>query len=422
MGELSKGSGISSIRGGDFELGANGVSAIASSDVVVEDITPILLMPLEDSLELVLGVGTATFTRSTIKNVTDRNTGLVTEVAINDAGFEAEGYLDEGPSSNLLIRSDEFDDAAWGKSNITTIDDGTSFSGIVLWKVTDSLGSGFRRLFQTVTFDSTKNFTISCLVRKGDQSTVAIRAAEQTGSTSGTAIYNFDTDTIVIGETKSIRAKRRIISSGVVRIELTCDFTGTGATEASCQISHDVAGYPLNGFVYSSAFQAEELPFASSYIKTLASPVSRTADNLSIDAANIPSPTADYSVSFKTTLIGLDSSLSQVLLNVDGETSRRIQWNTTTGAIEAIHGAVTSTSTTTFSGGDTVEVAFVVNGTNQTLYINKVQEDQDAKGTATGTATAIDIGHQGGANQAFSNIKKLKISDVALSATQVASL
>ena len=56
--------------------------------------------------------------------------------------------------------------------------------------------------------------------------------------------------------------------------------------------------------------------------------------------------------------------------------------------------------------------------TNQTLYIDGVQEDQDAKGTATGTKTSISIGNSGGADQSYSNQKNFRIYDVELTPDQ----
>jgi hypothetical protein len=155
----------------------------------------------------------------------------------------------------------------------------------------------------------------------------------------------------------------------------------------------------------------EPLPFASSHIKTTTIPVSRDPDDLSIDAANIPSPTSDYTVSMEVDVLGLDSTKIFTVYSVDGETSRKCEINTTTGLIEATHGAVTVTSTTVMVPGIKPDIKVAVDATNITLFVDGVQEAQAAKGTVTGTATAISIGNAAGLNQIYGHVKFFKIFD-----------
>jgi hypothetical protein len=72
--------------------------------------------------------------------------------------------------------------------------------------------------------------------------------------------------------------------------------------------------------------------------------------------------------------------------------------------------------------GQSIKIAFVVDGTNQTLYINAAQEDQDAKGTVTGTATSISIGGSAGADQLFGHENDFMIYDFDATATEIALL
>jgi hypothetical protein len=322
------------------------------------------------------------------------------------------------------LRSEEFDNASWTKAEATiTADndvgpDGNSTADLI----TESTNNTTHRVFQAVTTTAVAT-TVSAYVKPSGRNFVYIRIKD-----SGNADRHqwFDIGTGALGTSQAgMSATITPAANGYFRCTATISAAFAGANFpviglADADNSTTYLGDGSSGvFVWGA--QLEELPFASSYIPTTTATVTKTLDDNSIDAANIPALAADYSVCMRFTLLGLDSSKSQVLFNVDGETTRRIQLNTTTGAVEAIHGAVTSTSTSTFSAGDTVDICFVVDGTNQTLYINRAQEDQDAKGLVTGVKTAVDIGHQAGANQAFCNIQSLKIYDVALSATQAAS-
>lgn len=434
MGDISNGSEISSIRGGDFELGASGISAPSSVGLVIEDVTPTALMPLESDLGLVLGSGSATFTRATTGTFEDRNDGLVKSSAIDAARFERQGLLIEGARTNLLLRSQEIDNASWTKVNAPTIttniavapDGTTTADGI---QSADAVNFKTIRQINVVAGNST--LTASTFVKKETSETFfGGLNINFTGGTGKIAYVIFDaTDgSFVIPGAASITPTVNVEDRG------TYWYVRVTATDTGANTSGEFSYYGTlsnNGTSLGTGAgsvrtiwgnQLELAPFASSYDPTAGTNPARALDDFSIDPANIPSPTEDYSVCMKVKALGFDSGTSQVLSNVDGETSRRIQWNTTTGAIEAIHGAVTSASTSTFSAGDSVKVCFAVDGANQTLYINGVQEDQDAKGTVTGSATAIDIGHQAGANQAFSYISDYRIYDAALTASQAKAI
>jgi len=389
---------------------------------------PLLLMPLQSDLRLLRGVGVATFTRSTIKRYLRKDTGLITVAAIDEPAFEQNGILIEGASENLLIRAEEFDNAAWIKvrnsitANAIVAPDGTTTADASI----ANTDNNNHRNQQAFTFVGTTTYTATAFVKAGNK-TVCYLTVEFSDPNANTAYFDLSTGTVGTVQAGLDGATIKRLTNGWFRITATRTTIGGGASfvhVAWANADNDAVfagdGSTVDGHNWGAPLEA--LPFASSYIKTVASTVPRTADNLSIDAANIPAPTADYTVSMEVDAIGFDSSLSQVLFNVAGETSRRIAWNTTTGAIEATHGAVTSVSTSTFSAGDRVKISFVVDATNQTLYINGIQEDQDAKGTVTGTATSINIGHQAGVNQAFSHIKPLLIDNVALTAAQVAAL
>jgi len=349
---------------------------------------PILFMPLERDLSLTFGVGVATFTRATTKTFVEKSSGIIKTAAIDEAAFETNGILIEGASTNLLLRSEEFDNASWTTANLVITPD------------TDVAPDGTTTA-DTFTFDGTNNARILQTV------------TTNTGTSNTFSVYLKGT----AGETVTIE-----LGTSVDEITLTSSFVRYSVNNPSVGTSEviriiDRADSALVFQVWGA--QLEELPFVSSYIKTGASTVTRALGDNSVQSSNITAPADPYTVSMKFDVIGLDPTKNQVLFNVDGETSRKIEINTTTGLIEATHGAVTSISTTVVTLGTKINIAFTVGSTNQTLYVNATQEDQDAKGTVTGTATRISLANSAGVDQLFGHQTDVRIDDFELTANQV---
>jgi hypothetical protein len=373
-------------------------------------------MPLIDSLVLAKGVGVATLTRSTIGTFVDKDDGLVKTAAIDVARFESEGWLGEGAVTNLLLRSEEFDNASWASVNVTVTPDAiVAPDGASTADLVTSTASGNHRIQQSATTVAATEYTMSVFMKPGNNTDAVIQVTN-----SALALITTVTFDLLLG----------IIVSGIGTItplingwfKLSVPFTAADATSFALLR----AGSNVNGTDNAShhlwGAQIEQLSFASSYIKTSSATVAKTLEDLDVSSGNIPSPADGYTVSMEIDVLGLDPSKTQTVFSVDGETSRSIEVNTTTGLIEATHGAVTSVSTTAVVAGTKMKIAFVVDGTNQTLYINGVQEDQDAKGSVTGTATAISIGNAAGLDQLFGHEKDFRIFNAALTANQIAAL
>jgi len=282
-------------------------------------LVPIFFMPLISDLSIPIGTGPATFTRSTTGTFVDKDTGLVTTAAIDAARFESNGILIEGASTNECLHSEDQSNAVWTvvaaltlTNNTGTGADGTTTADRLQYA--GSLGSpGTKRSDQTITVSggtASKTITVSVYVRsKTGISKFRIK------NTHGGVIDNFSSD-ITVGTTLT-RHDFTVTNSAAA---------GNGIQTVGVVAATDDSAFDIEVW----GFDTEQLPFASSYIKTVASTVTRAADNLSVDEANIPGPTADYSVSAEFDTFGVTVGSNQQIYNVTGESFRRSMRNTTT--------------------------------------------------------------------------------------------
>ena len=350
---------------------------------------PITQMDLISDLILQRGVGPPTYTRPTIGTFDDVSIELNTTAAIDIARFEINGLLMEGASVNLLLRAEDTADGIWSARSGAIKTSGAS--------VTTPDGGSVTTRFQ--------------FAGNGE----VVRQSLNTDATNKTySYYIFIHST---GGVTSIRCDYGDGASQDIAISPTGGFVRINFN-ALTKGASDFVDITTSGQTYTGTFEfslwgldLEPLPFASSYIKTIALPASRAKDTLNMLPVNIPAPTENYTVSMEVDILGLDPTKTFTVYSVDGETDRKCEINTTTGLIEATHGGITVTSTTVMVPGINPEIKVAVDATNITLFVDGVQEAQAVKGTVTGTATAISIGNAAGLNQIYGHVKFFKIFD-----------
>ena len=396
MGEISKGSGISSIRGGDFELGANGISAVASSDIVVEDITPILLMPLEDSLELVLGTGTTTITRSTTGTFKDKDDGLIKTAAINAVRFESNGLLLEGISTNEALHNRDYANAAHVKTNITALKDAIGADGVANASSTLTATAANGTVFQTVTKASAEN-TFSIDIRR-KTGTGTIEISDDGGST-------FTDITSLINSTT---------------------YTRHQITTTQANPSFGVRIVSSGDEVETDYGQLEVLPFASSRIETTTTPIQRTLELLTLPSSSNFNE-SEGSLFFKTDIIG-DTGATQHLVQIDSDTNsnRHILF---VGS-DKLQTLVNKESVTqalyadpdNFTVNQLFNITYTYKENEFKTFKDSVLIGSDSAGTPPTGLITMRLGAEFATMNFFGHIKSLRIYDVVLTPEQVAAL
>jgi hypothetical protein len=233
---------------------------------------------------------------------------LNTATAINSSGFIAvvnanlprfdynpvtlapRGLLIEEARTNLLTYSEDFSNAVWFKSagsvttDVTTSPDGTVDADTFIEDT--STGTHIIR-FQPFTLTSGVTYTSALYVKANGRNRV--RLINFDGVSSIVSIYDLSAGTVVSG-TGSIVS----MGNGWYRVIQTFTAVSTLATNFAYQISLDngtTNNYPGNGTsgVFIWGAQLEAGAFATSYIPTVASTVTRNADVVTMTGTNFSS-------------------------------------------------------------------------------------------------------------------------------------
>jgi hypothetical protein len=204
------------------------------------------------------------------------------------------GLLIEEQRTNLLLRSEEFDNVAWIKGGSTvTANAIASPDGLLSADLlTANAGAFSGNVTPTVapTISSGTAYTLSAYVKKNNWRYVGLRFnTSVSGGTEQIPFYDFDTDTVSNGGVATATITRTLVGNGWVRLALT--FTSTSVlgvaqiwlTNSSGATAPAKAGTES---VYLWGAQLEAGAFATSYIPTVASQVTRAADSASMIGNN----------------------------------------------------------------------------------------------------------------------------------------
>ena len=326
------------------------------------------------------------------------------------ATAEPLGYLSEGSSTNFFRRSEEFDDATWNKfqvgagiepvvtPNAAIAPDGTKSADMVVFDISSDADGNRSLLRQSIT--PTQTNTMSFWVRADSATTLQINS-------SGNTRTNFEVTT----EWQRVTyLEDNDFGNAFHGIELRGD-RGTGVTNAT---------------IYLWGAQLEELPFASSYIRTEAAAVirSRDAANALISEGSF---TNEFSVSYEARHKGyISGDLLRTFVLSDGTSSNRFIAGVA-GTANVVRHVLVDNESTQFS--DISDVAYddfrsvqVAAKTNEaTVYIDGSQ-DYQALTVDVPEFNKLDIATNQDANtdfDAFVHIKYISIYDQSLLSSEI---
>jgi hypothetical protein len=237
------------------------------------------------------GSGDLSVVRATTKTRVN-SLGVIGNVPINVAALDysngsCPSILVEPQRTNLLLRSEEFDNVSWGKTNsVITTNSATSPNGNLTAETLSGNGtSGVTYLIQSPTVVLNSNYTISVFAKKNQTDFIQIFGS---GGFGAAVFANFDLVNGVIGTTGTSNISTNIqnYGNGWYRCSITALSTSTiGGVVIVPVNSLTALRNPVfnntNHSIYIWGAQLEAGANATSYIPTVASAVTRNQDVIS---------------------------------------------------------------------------------------------------------------------------------------------
>jgi hypothetical protein len=315
-----------------------------------------------------------TFTRSTTATFTGSD-GLIQTAAINAPRFDYSpttlaplGLLIEEQRVNLVTYSEQFDDAAWTKtrSSITANTVVAPDGALTGDTFADDTASG-THLIRTATITSaptTSAVTATIYAKQNDQSNLFILyvTGDSDASAYGRVASTFNLSTGVVAGSNAVNGAT-FTSSSITAVGngwYRCSVTGTVgstasptgvrfvagfATAANASIAATYAGTGQSIYIWGA--QLEAGAFATSYIPTVASQVTRAADFASMTGANFSSwYNASEGTFFSNVFLrnAPATNLGSIYAVSNGTSAERILVSMGTGAGGNINAVVTDNS------------------------------------------------------------------------------
>jgi hypothetical protein len=337
----------------------------------------------------------------------------------------AKGLLIEEARTNLLLRSQEFNDAAYTNSNVTVTanataaPDGTTTADMLAAASTVSVN------LQQSSAVAATSATYSIFVKKGSGATQANAFRIRNTTTATTLVevtINYDTGvlTYVTGSTGATSVN---FGNGWWRVSLSATTGITSGDTIRCDQCF-VGASTISHSAYVWGAQLEAGAFATSYIPTVASQVTRSADVATMTGTNFSSwynATAGTFVADFDVIWSGNAPASMGVIGLDASASKRFAYIPSG-----------SQNVSTFDGSVALGTA-----NNIGSAVNKVASAYDTSryialnggAVATGTfaagyssGTSLDIGKYGASNPINGHIRSIAYYNTRLSDAQIQQL
>lgn len=201
----------------------------------------------------------------------------------------------ERAATNLLLRSEEINNAAWGNALLTVsanaalAPNGTMTAD----KLVEGTGTIDPRTGQSVTGQAVGAlFTFSCFFKAGERNFVQLEINDGAGTNRVKAIFDLSNGTIALpatndGNASGAVARIRDFGGGIYRCSISGSPSSAGTTKrAQIRLRNSAVDAPYAADGTSGLFawgaQLEAGNYATSYIPTTSAQVTRSADELSI--------------------------------------------------------------------------------------------------------------------------------------------
>ena len=376
-----------------------------------------------------------TFSRNSTATYTDKN-GIIQTAAANIARVQNNALLLEPQRTNLALRSEEFDNASWTKTNTTitanttTSPDGNSTADTLTGDGTSSLHG----VEQSISVTSGTTYSWSIYAKKNTNNFLQIVASS--GRFGSNVWANFDLNDGVLGSVgSSTTASIQNVGNGWYRCIMTATATGTGsaATYILNLISSSTSGRSesntLSTSVYIWGSQFEQGAYVSTYIPTTTATVTRVADSAVKTGISSLIGQSEGTVFVEFSTNNLETYTRRLFSLSDGTNSNQIdlqiQANTTTLTFAVINGgatqAVINTSANYYTLGSVIKIGCSYKQNDFIFYINGSQIGVDTSGTVP-TCSEFKFSSPLNINQFIGGINKAALFTTRLTNAELATL
>lgn len=281
--------------------GVNWYAVLLDADTQYPSIRPTLNLDFVNSGKLDPRI---TFTRASTATYFDK-LGVLRTALNNEPRFdydpvtlEAKGLLIEESRQNLLKYSSEFDNAAWTKVNATITNnaslapDGTFTADLLTETNAAGVHAIDNRLQGVAAITAGNYYTVSCYAKLASGTRNLIFSSGNAGVINFTSIFNLS-DGVVVGAASGVTATITNCGNGFYRCTASAlaASSATGSLTSIGLASGTTPLYTGDGFsgIYIWGAQLEAGAFATSYIPTTSTAVTRQADNAIMTGTNFSS-------------------------------------------------------------------------------------------------------------------------------------
>jgi len=371
----------------------------------------VMVAPLTNSTDLEIGIGTGTFTRSTV--ATYIQNGILKTAAINEARFESNGYLTEGARTNLVTQSENF--TSWTET-------GTASAQITAELAPDGVTATFSYTVGNVAGDFvrpnslpafTGDVAVSFFFKPSTATTLFIRVIESGGQT---ATLEFNQTTFSISTQTNV--------SNIVFLEIAngwtkCSFLATGYNSINVVQFRFAGSTTAQGTTFLFGIQGETEDFSTSYIKTTGSSVTRAAETLTYDAANFPTLNTEYSYGITARSQTPVGTLTTAF-NITGISSQNYIAVVINDFYRFRVAGISSIDVNSIARFNTLRIVGTwLSGGSQNIYVNTVLGDTDAAVNTSGTVTNLLVGSRFGIENFFGNITDIRVYSTELTQEEI---
>jgi len=259
-----------------------------------------LLFTNRSLVDNISGQNLITFTRASSATYVDSNR-LIKTAATNEPRFdhnpvtgESLGLLIEEQRTNLLLYSEQLDNASWTPTNVTVATNATTSPGgdATAESFLETTANGIHGIIQSVTTTSTRH-TFTFFIKANGRTRFIIGGSSSLGGSIGAGIFfDLSTNSYVSGAASGAIASVQVLSNDWKRISYTWD-ANAATGNLGIYLVDSGTNYSYVGDVSKGIFlwgaQLEAGAFPTSYIPTTTAAVTRAADVASITGANFSS-------------------------------------------------------------------------------------------------------------------------------------